>query len=299
MNHTYYAFVVDFSYSQDKLPSSCFTGSIFKATTTKIIVETLSIYTYAPTGTFDVYTRSGTHVGNTNSLDGWTQVATYSYSASNFATVEIPSSQFVSQEIDPSIDGGIRAFYVTLRDRSSVGTEDRALFTLGSGTGSLIQEDSNGVQIFEGTGKTNNLFTYDPSAWKFNGVVKYTIPTEQCSTASVQILTDQYPGETTWQIVDNDTGSTIASGGPYSSGFTTFPSSLIPTSGCLEASSYTFTVSDSFGDGICCQYGLGSYTVSVDGTEVLSGGEFGSTESKTFAIGPTAAGATTGDNIFD
>ena len=38
---------------------------------------------------------------------------------------------------------------------------------------------------------------------------------------------------------------------------------------------YEFTLNDTWGDGICCAYGQGSYTISVEGEEVASGGDFG------------------------
>jgi len=38
---------------------------------------------------------------------------------------------------------------------------------------------------------------------------------------------------------------------------------------------YEFTLNDTYGDGICCSYGQGSYTISVDGEEVATGGDFG------------------------
>jgi hypothetical protein len=43
-----------------------------------------------------------------------------------------------------------------------------------------------------------------------------------------------------------------------------------------------FTISDSYGDGICCANGAGSYTVSISGVTVATGGSFGSSESSTF-----------------
>ena len=45
---------------------------------------------------------------------------------------------------------------------------------------------------------------------------------------------------------------------------------------------YQFTINDSYGDGICCTYGEGSYTISLEGEVVASGGEFDNTESATF-----------------
>ena len=94
----------------------------------------------------------------------------------------------------------------------------------------------------------------------------------------VTILTDNYPAETTWAVTD-DGGATVMSGGPYSSTGTTYTESA-----CLGEGCYTLTVNDSFGDGICCGYGIGSYTVSVDGADVVTGGEFSSTVSEAFCV---------------
>jgi hypothetical protein len=47
----------------------------------------------------------------------------------------------------------------------------------------------------------------------------------------------------------------------------------------------TFTIMDSWGDGICCDHGLGSYEVSGCGVVYASGGDFGSSESTTFTVG--------------
>ena len=59
----------------------------------------------------------------------------------------------------------------------------------------------------------------------------------------------------------DESGATVMSGGPYSTSGTTFTSTA-----CLEVGCYNLIVNDSFGDGICCAYGNGSYTVKVDGT---------------------------------
>merc|ERR1712207_6192 len=45
---------------------------------------------------------------------------------------------------------------------------------------------------------------------------------------------------------------------------------------------YTFTISDTYGDGICCSYGNGSYSLIVDGSLVKSGGQFASSDDYTF-----------------
>ena len=96
---------------------------------------------------------------------------------------------------------------------------------------------------------------------------------------TLTLLLDNYPGETTWGLVDS-TGATIASGGPYTDQGATITENFCAGDGC-----YTFTIFDSFGDGICCAYGLGDYALTVDGALVASGGEFGDAESTTFCVG--------------
>jgi hypothetical protein len=58
----------------------------------------------------------------------------------------------------------------------------------------------------------------------------------------------------------------------------------------LSEGCYTFTIYDAYGDGICCEYGEGSYSVSLDGEVVVSGGEFGVDESTTFGFGDCGDG---------
>jgi len=54
---------------------------------------------------------------------------------------------------------------------------------------------------------------------------------------------------------------------------------------CLPAQEYEFTITDSYGDGVCCTYGEGFYKYTVDGTTVdKEGGEFGSSETTSFTV---------------
>ena len=82
----------------------------------------------------------------------------------------------------------------------------------------------------------------------------------------VQIIPDSYPGEISWDLY---AGSTYISSG-FSSGTTV----CVPSGQCLQ-----FNIYDSFGDGICCAYGNGSYTLYVDGVPVATGGNYGAGES--------------------
>ncbi len=104
-------------------------------------------------------------------------------------------------------------------------------------------------------------------------------PIDGCQNTEVliQLTTDSYAAETSWQIKDSNQ-ATIASRSDFSN------NSSSQTDLCLAADEYSFTIFDSYGDGICCAYGLGKYEIFVDGTSVVSGGEFASSETKVFVV---------------
>ncbi len=94
------------------------------------------------------------------------------------------------------------------------------------------------------------------------------------ATIRVEILTDNYPNETTWVVVEQGTGTIMGSGGPYGSTGTLYIHEICVTyMGC-----YDFTIYDSYGDGICCGYGYGHYEVYYEDDLVGEGGDFGSQE---------------------
>ncbi|MFL1895391.1 reprolysin-like metallopeptidase [Aquimarina sp. 2-A2] len=107
-----------------------------------------------------------------------------------------------------------------------------------------------------------------------------------CTDVNLSITFDNYPEETSWQIT-NASSQVVASGGTYAS---QPDGSTIALTECLDAGTYTFTVSDSYGDGICCSYGSGSYSLTSGTTTLASGGAFGASESTTFTIGGTSRG---------
>lgn len=102
-----------------------------------------------------------------------------------------------------------------------------------------------------------------------------------CTNVNITINLDNYPEETRWTIT-NSGGSTVASGGTYGS---QPDGSTLNLTECLDDGCYNFNIFDSYGDGICCGYGNGSYSVSVGGSVVASGGNFGSSETTNFCVG--------------
>jgi len=96
-------------------------------------------------------------------------------------------------------------------------------------------------------------------------------------TINVEILTDNYGSETTWELIDLADGSELLSGGPYSNNTLYTESVEIEENGC-----YSFAIHDAYGDGICCSYGSGHYSVSSGSNILFEGGNFGSFEKTGF-----------------
>ncbi|GGW56762.1 putative secreted protein (Por secretion system target) [Winogradskyella epiphytica] len=105
-----------------------------------------------------------------------------------------------------------------------------------------------------------------------------------CSNVSLSITFDNYPEETAWSVKDAS-GTTVASGGTY--GSQPDGSTLNIDLGCLDTGCYDFVITDAYGDGICCSYGNGSYTLtnSDTGVTLASGAQFTSSQTINFCLG--------------
>ena len=100
------------------------------------------------------------------------------------------------------------------------------------------------------------------------------------NTIVITLNFDNYPEETSWTLVTG--GATVASGGTYGN---QPDGSTLTIDVCVVDGCYDFTIFDSYGDGICCGYGNGSYSVTDAGGSVLaSGGNFGSSETTNFCV---------------
>jgi hypothetical protein len=113
-------------------------------------------------------------------------------------------------------------------------------------------------------------------------------PEPECLDYQLSLTFDDFAGETSWQLEDEG-GNILYSGDDYDSDddFTTLVEDF-----CLEEGCYEFTIFDSFGDGICCDYGDGSYAITNDeGSTVVSGGDFGGEESTVFCTDCTPPSA--------
>ena len=108
-------------------------------------------------------------------------------------------------------------------------------------------------------------------------------PTAGCEQEQLylRLQLDTYSPETTWTL-SNTQGTVVAQGGPYSKALAT---QLVLDTLCLPEGCYNFQINDAYNDGICCNYGNGSYTL-LDGTQQLiaQGGEFPGSEAVSFCL---------------
>ncbi len=159
-----------------------------------------------------------------------------------------------------------------------------------------------------------NAYTGKTIRFRFNGITGTTWQGDMavdafsvdagaapvCVNTTLSITFDNYPEETSWEIKDNN-GNIVYSGGTYGS---EPDGSTKNINMCIDTGCYTFTIKDSYGDGICCSYGNGSYTFKKDsdGTILASGGSFQSSESTDFCLntnGFAASGTTKHPNMID
>lgn len=162
-------------------------------------------------------------------------------------------------------------------------------------SGTLVQNATVNVSLPSVSFGGGN-HTFDASTSSPNGQADENTANDGASSSfssgsnnvTLSITFDNYPEETSWDIKDSG-GGTVASGGTYGSqadGSTL----VIPL--CLADACFDFTIYDVYGDGICCGYGNGSYTLTEDasGTVLANGGSFGSSEATNFCV-PVNAGS--------
>jgi len=117
----------------------------------------------------------------------------------------------------------------------------------------------------------------------------FAIAAQSCNEneISLTINFDDYPDETTWKIL-NSNGVILFSGTGYDYyyyenyeyGYTNVNATYCLPNGC-----YDFVIDDYEGDGICCGYGTGNYTlVDNSGAILASGGQFGYSETTNFCL---------------
>ena len=101
-------------------------------------------------------------------------------------------------------------------------------------------------------------------------------------TLTLYFLADNYPGETSWKMIDVGSGQ-IVSEGDLGGGADEYTEEIcVSSTTCL-----TLYVFDSYGDGMCCGYGQGYFQVwNEEGDLIVSNdGDFGSEAVESFCAG--------------
>ncbi|KAL7553312.1 hypothetical protein ACHAWF_016588 [Thalassiosira exigua] len=107
---------------------------------------------------------------------------------------------------------------------------------------------------------------------------------EACVPILIVIVADHWPKETSWKIINTAFGdpehSVIAEGNNKDLA----PGEPVDWLECVNNKNgcYEFTIYDSGGDGVCCEHGDGSYTISYENKVLKEGGAFYDFESTPF-----------------
>ncbi len=186
--------------------------------------------------------------------------------------VSCGTTDMVQNYMDYSDDNCMNLFTLGQRNRM------RAIFEPGGFRASLLNSNACG----NGTVPTcsDGIQNGDETGVDCGG--SCTPCTCDGTTVSLTLTFDNYPEETSWSIVSG--GTTIASGGTYGN---QPDGSTLTLDVCLADGCYDFIINDTYGDGMCCSYGSGSYSLT-DGTNTLaSGGSFTHSETTNFCVGST------------
>lgn len=104
-------------------------------------------------------------------------------------------------------------------------------------------------------------------------------------TVTLSILADDFPSETSWEMVDVGSGQ-VLSAGDFPSGVDEYTEDVcVSSDACL-----TLYVYDSYGDGMCCAYGEGNFQVlnAAGETILYNGGDFSYEAVESFCTGDGA-----------
>lgn len=95
--------------------------------------------------------------------------------------------------------------------------------------------------------------------------------TVACTVIELTLTTDEFPHETSFSLTSTETDDAT----PVWNVMMLQPKSISNyTSNICPTKCYRFLIEDTFGDGICCEYHRGEYSLYYDGELVSLGGDF-------------------------
>lgn len=181
-------------------------------------------------------------------------------------------TNLTSLPISYSINGGTPQIFNWTGNLSSLA---KTTITLPSITYGLQANNNLNVSIPADDNTTNNT-----------GTISFLkAPETTTSDLTIQITLDQYGSETSWTL-KNSIGATVASSPAYadSAASGAYPQTDINIT--VPNDCYSFTILDSYGDGIVGAYGIGSYSILSNGVVIsgVEGGEFGASDARSFGV---------------
>ncbi len=153
--------------------------------------------------------------------------------------------------------------------------------------GMLAQNQTDTINLAgipaSGTQHTFNASTLNPNNSTDinlqNDTKSITFSTQYGNKINIKIVTDNYGMETSWQLFDAnnnliDFGDSLSSNTLYQHEY------------CLEDGCFHFVISDSYGDGFCCNYGNGIFTIQkeINGDILASSSPFTFSDTATFCF---------------
>ena len=166
------------------------------------------------------------------------------------------------------------------------------LFTF-SELGGAIETTKSPTSSPSATPTTNptDIPTSVPTTSKPTAMPMTRRPTSVCLGLDfeLEILTDDYPNETAW-VLTSECGTNYTLSVPpftYEN-----PGTVYTVKECLPLGKYKFNITDLESDGLCCDYGDGSYEIVVNDDTVHIGAEFTNEDITTFGACRTDAPTT-------
>lgn len=167
---------------------------------------------------------------------------------------------------------GVAALVLSANENLTATEVENILYSTATDMGAAGRDDSYGhgrVNAFGAVEAAGGTPPPPPPGCEYNEV-------------TLTMKFDDYPEETSWEVL-NESDEVVASGGTYPNAP---DGSTLGIDLCLPDGCYTLVVKDSYGDGMCCRYGNGAYTLTDKENSVLaSGGSFASSDSKPFCVG--------------
>lgn len=183
------------------------------------------------------------------------------------------NTPITSVKVQYTVNGGAASTYThTLTTAAALGqyvefAVPNIPIVTGNNSIALTITELNG-QAYAGTAQT---VTVSPAVNK----------TSVADSAILSVTFDRYASETSFTLTDATTNTVVLT----RSGFTSAQNSqtLRFAAPLVSGHCYSFKINDSAGDGICCGYGSGTFSLSLKDADVLlTGGNFGASASTKF-----------------